>query len=228
MSFDLDKLEAHLASRSYVEGYTPSQADVHVFKALIAAPDAATSPHASRWYNHIKSYEAEFAILPGSSTAGETFTKAVNAPAAVEDDDDEVDLFGSDDEVDEEAERIKAERVAAYNAKKANKPKAAAKSVVTLEVKPWDDETDMEALEKCVRSIEQEGLVWGASKLVAIGYGIKKLQITLVVEDELVSTDELQEKISEFEDYVQSTDVAAMQSGFSDRNLLKTDPDRKL
>lgn len=26
-----------------------------------------------------------------------------------------------------------------------------------------------------------EGLVWGASKLVAIGYGIKKLQITLVV-----------------------------------------------
>ena len=31
-------------------------------------------------------------------------------------------------------------------------------------------------------------------------------------EDELVSLDELQEKISEFDDYVQSTDVAAMQS----------------
>lgn len=54
-------------------------------------------------------------------------------------------------------------------------------SVVTLEVKPWDDETDMKALEECVRSIEQEGLVWGASKLVAVGFGIKKLQITLVV-----------------------------------------------
>jgi elongation factor 1-beta len=54
-------------------------------------------------------------------------------------------------------------------------------SVVTLEVKPWDDETDMQALEDSVRSIEQEGLVWGASKLVAVGYGIKKLQITLVV-----------------------------------------------
>jgi len=39
----------------------------------------------------------------------------------------------------------------------------------------------MQALEDAVRSIEQEGLVWGASKLVAIGYGIKKLQITLVV-----------------------------------------------
>lgn len=31
-------------------------------------------------------------------------------------------------------------------------------------------------------------------------------------EDEKVSTDELQEKIAEFEDYVQSSDVAAMQS----------------
>ena len=54
-------------------------------------------------------------------------------------------------------------------------------SVVTLEVKPWDDETDMKALEDSVRSIEMDGLVWGASKLVPIGYGIRKLQITLVV-----------------------------------------------
>lgn len=48
-------------------------------------------------------------------------------------------------------------------------------------MKPWDDETDMAALEASVRSLEQDGLVWGASKLVPIGYGIKKLQITLVV-----------------------------------------------
>jgi elongation factor 1-beta len=52
---------------------------------------------------------------------------------------------------------------------------------VTLEVKPWDDETDMKALEESVRSIEQEGLLWGASTLVAVGYGIFKLQINLVV-----------------------------------------------
>ena len=62
-----------------------------------------------------------------------------------------------------------------------------------------------------VKAIEKDGLVWGASKLVAIGYGIKKLQINLVVEDEKVSTDELQGQIEEFEDFVQSTDIAAMQ-----------------
>ncbi|KAI0049025.1 hypothetical protein FA95DRAFT_1557290 [Auriscalpium vulgare] len=211
MSIDLQKLEAHLATRSYVEGYTPSQADVHVFKTLSSAP---STPSAARWYAHIKSYEAEFGSLPGSSTAGEAFAAGA-APAkeaAADDDDDEVDLFGSDDEEeDAEAERVKAERVAAYAAKKANKPKTIAKSVVTLEVKPWDDETDMAELEKSVRSVEMDGLVWGASKLVAIGYGIKKLQITLVVEDELVSLDDLQEKLSEFEDYVQSSDIAAMQ-----------------
>ncbi|TFY64566.1 hypothetical protein EVJ58_g2541 [Rhodofomes roseus] len=121
-------------------------------------------------------------------------------------------LSGSDDEEeDAEAERIKAERVAAYNVKKAAKPKTIAKSVVTFEVKPWDDETDMVKLEEAVRAIEMEGLVWGASKLVPIGYGIRKLQVTLVVEDELVSLEDLQDKVAELEDYVQSSDVVAMQ-----------------
>jgi elongation factor 1-beta len=74
-----------------------------------------------------------------------------------------------------------------------------------------DDETDMAALEAAVRAIEKDGLVWGASKLVPVGFGIKKLQINLVVEDEKVSTTDLQEEIEGLEDYVQSSDVAAMQ-----------------
>ena len=69
----------------------------------------------------------------------------------------------------------------------------------------------MKALEESVRAIEKDGLVWGASKLVPQGYGISKLQITLVVEDEKISLEELEEEIQELEDYVQSTDVAAMQ-----------------
>ncbi|KAF8313306.1 uncharacterized protein EI90DRAFT_598657 [Cantharellus anzutake] len=192
---DLKQLEEHLATRSYVEGYTPSQADVGVYKALKSAPPASEYPHASR---------CGCAALFGGAGA--------SAPAkesAAEE--EEIDLFGSDEEEDEEAERIRAERLAAYNEKKAHKPKVAAKSVVTLDVKPWDDETDMAELEKAVRSIQKEGLVWGSSKLVAVGYGIKKLQLTLVIEDELISLDELQEEIQGFDEYVQSTDIAAMQ-----------------
>ena len=92
--------------------------------------------------------------------------------------------------------------LAAYAAKKAKKPALIAKSNIILDVKPWDDETDMAELEKCVRSIEMDGLLWGASKLVAVGYGIKKLQISCVVEDDKVSTDDLEEKICGFEDFV--------------------------
>jgi len=69
----------------------------------------------------------------------------------------------------------------------------------------------MKELEKCVRSVEQDGLVWGGSKLVPVGYGVSKLQINLVIEDDKVGLDDLQETIAEFEDYVQSTDIAAMQ-----------------
>ena len=70
----------------------------------------------------------------------------------------------------------------------------------------------MDELKANVLSIEKDGLVWGASKLVAVGFGIKKLQINLVVEDDKVSLDELQQRIEEEnEDHVQSTDIAAMQ-----------------
>ena len=84
-----------------------------------------------------------------------------------------------------------------------------AKSSVLLDVKVWDDETDMVALEKAVRGIVMEGLVWGSSKLVPVAYGVKKLQINCVIEDDKVSTEALEEQICSFEDYVQSVDIAA-------------------
>ncbi|KAJ6109239.1 Elongation factor 1-beta [Penicillium sp. IBT 16267x] len=209
----------YLATRSYIVGNEPSQADAVTFKAFSAAPDAAKYPHAARWYKHIASYEAEFPTLPGDASKAftaygpETVELPVNPKDKPEDDDEDEDLFGSESEEEDAAvveERNK--RLEEYKAKKAAKgPKPAAKSLVTLEVKPWDDETDLAEMEANVRAIEMDGLVWGASKLVAVGFGIKKLQINLVVEDEKVSTDELQAQIEEDEDHVQSTDIAAMQ-----------------
>merc|ERR1711994_258128 len=128
-----------------------------------------------------------------------------------EDDDDDVDLFGSEDEEEsEEKKRITEERLKAYHEKKSKKPQVIAKTSVLFDVKPWDDETPHDKMLESCKSIEMDGLVWGASKLVPIGYGIKKLQIMCTVEDAKVSIDELSEKIEEFEDYVQSVDVAAM------------------
>lgn len=51
MGFDFSSsisgLESHLATRSYIEGYEPSQADVAVFKELKSAPSASENPHVS-------------------------------------------------------------------------------------------------------------------------------------------------------------------------------------
>ncbi|KAF8790078.1 probable elongation factor 1-beta isoform X2 [Argiope bruennichi] len=131
---------------------------------------------------------------------------SVNGPAA--DEDDDIDLFGSEEETEEEL-RVKEERVKAYENKKSKKPALVAKSSVVLDVKPWSDETDMKELEIAVRKIQMDGLTWGASKLVPLAYGIKKLQIIATVVDDKVSVDGLQESIEEIEDLVQSVDIAA-------------------
>ena len=148
----------------------------------------------------------------GGAKAAPAKAPVTNAPPPKpeDDDDDGVDLFGSDDEEESaEAARIREERLAAYNAKKSKKPVLIAKSNIILDVKPWDDETDMAAMEKAVREINTDGLLWGAAKLVPLAYGIHKLQISCVVEDDKVSVDWLTEEIEKLEDFVQSVDIAA-------------------
>jgi elongation factor 1-beta len=179
-----------------------------VFDALGKIP-AGNCLHVQRWYRQIASYSAqEKATWTGTATVPAAGKPTVTSKPA--DDDDDVDLFGSEDEEETaEAARIKEERVAAYAAKKSEKPALIAKSSIILDVKPWDDETDMKELEKVVRSVVMDGLLWGASKLVPVGYGINKLQICCVIVDDKVSVDLLQETICEFEDFVQSVDIAA-------------------
>lgn len=134
-------------------------------------------------------------------------------------DDDEIDLFGSDSDDAAELEKLKNARKAASDSKKSAKEAIIAKSTIVLDVKPWDDETNMADIERAVRSVQADGLLWGASKLVPLAYGIKKLQIACVVEDDKVcyvkiiifqvGTDFLEEEIMKYEDLVQSVDVAA-------------------
>ncbi|ORY50050.1 hypothetical protein BCR33DRAFT_757400 [Rhizoclosmatium globosum] len=154
--------------------------------------------------------KVELLATPAAAVSPQRRRPAPAPAKKAADEDEDFDLFADDDE-EEDAEKaaLVAKRLEEYNAKKALKPKTIAKSMVILDVKPWDDETDMKALEADVRSIAMDGLVWGTSKLVAIGYGIKKLQITAVVEDDKVGVDDLSDQITGFEDYVQSVDVAS-------------------
>ncbi|XP_060099153.1 elongation factor 1-delta isoform X1 [Heteronotia binoei] len=176
---------------------------------------ASTSHHPSQTpptqlVTPMKKVEPLPALSRKVEVAATSLARQAEPPALEEEEDDDIDLFGSDDEEeDQEAARVREERLRQYSEKKSKKPGLIAKSSILLDVKPWDDETDMAKMEECVRTIQMDGLVWGASKLVPVGYGIKKLQIQCVVEDDKVGTDILEEEITKFEDYVQSVDIAA-------------------
>ena len=71
-------------------------------------------------------------------------------------------------------------------------------------MKPLESETDLDVLKtRIYTDIKLDGLVWGLDyKKVPVAYGIFKLLIACVVEDEKVSVDDLVEKIEAFDDMV--------------------------
>lgn len=120
------------------------------FQGVKEQPNSSTHPSAYRWYKNIASYESEFSTLPGDSSKSykaygpeekEVTLNPKNTSStadAEEEEEEEEDLFGSDDdEEDAEAARIKEENLARYKKSKEGKTKPAAKSLVTLDVKPW-------------------------------------------------------------------------------------------
>lgn len=107
--------------------YAPTQADVTIYKSVSKAPDSGKYPHAARWYKHIDSYVDTFEALPGDASLPASTYGPETAPAAAnpakapdaEDDDEDVDLFGSDDEDDDaEKEALTKKRLEEYAAKK--------------------------------------------------------------------------------------------------------------
>ena len=216
-------LAANTSSRAVCR-YAPSQADVATYDATGVMPSADEFPHVARFFKLIDSYSsAAKAKLPGTYAAkfGSAAAPAGAGPAAAtEEAGGEDDLWGDDDD-DEEADEENEKRLAAIAEAHRQKKLAAGKlkvvinmSKVILDVKPWDDETDMKELEKLVRSIKHptnpKAIEWQAGQLEDIGYGIKKLRIMVqVIDDDVSVDDDLVEKIVGFEDHVQSCDIFA-------------------
>ena len=128
-----------------------------------------------------------------------------------------MDLFG-DDSDDEEAEKEREARiqkaVQEQAAKKALKGKVIAKSILVVDVKVFEMEQDLAALAQKIYGIEMEGLVWNKEpKFVEVAYGMKKLQVGCVIEDDKVLSDDLFELIEAIGDgeEIQSVDIASMQ-----------------
>ncbi|KAL4560382.1 hypothetical protein LXL04_032532 [Taraxacum kok-saghyz] len=211
----LKALEAFLSGKTYISGDQITKDDVKVYAAVLNKPSADLYPTACQWYESVASKLAT--SFPGTSVGVRVSTQAPSeeaapikeatkeaAPAA--EDDDDLDLFADETEDEKKAAEARDQ------AKASTKKKESGKSSVLMDVKPWDDETDMKKLEEAVRSVELPGLLWGASKLVPVGYGIKKLTIMMTIVDDLVSVDTLIEErltVEPINEYVQSCDIVA-------------------
>lgn len=210
---NLKAVNGYLAKRSYLEGYTPSQLDVSYFNAIgtiTSSQGKKGLQNVYRWHLHIASFsEAERARWPGKAAELASSKTKKDAEDDLFGDDD--DLFGDDD--DDELAEIKKK---AAEKKKKKKEKPPQKTLMILEIKPFDDETDLKALEKKIRTIDEtqlKGMVcWGVeAKLEPIGYGIHKLIMSIVVYDEKCCEDDIRDILEErFADDIQSIEVPTM------------------
>jgi elongation factor 1-beta len=224
----LAEFNTFLADKSYVSGYTPSQADIAAFKECTNDVNPKSYPHVARWRKHIASFSCErISKLSHSEKKEVKETKKVEKKEGKEEVADPfgestevADPFGenagSTEEVETEEEKKRQASIDAIAAKKAEadkakgKKKELARSQVIIDCKPLDDETDLAKLEARVRAIEIDGLVWLGAEKVPIGYGLKKLRIICnIIDDKVPTTDDITDKIIAFEDMVQSADLFA-------------------
>ena len=169
----------------------------------------------------------------GASASSSSGAKGAKPSKAAADDDEDFDMFGDEEEEEGdyneagetpaevaaaaarrermEAARKLKEAADAKKGPKVVKEKAPEKSLIVLDVKPWEAETDLKALWHEIIKIEQDGLRWGETfKIEPLAFGVCKLVMTCSIIDSKVLQDDITEKIEAFEDFVQSCDVVSM------------------
>ena len=223
-------LNAHLKGKKWIVGDKPTIADVVAGVTLAPAFQLCFDSGFRKGHADLSAWFERFIALPEVvKHAGQIKMCAKSLkPAGVADDapkteapakaekkeaakkeDDDLDLFGDDDEADAEAAKKIAE-AAKEKAKGKAKKVVIAQSLVMFEVKPLDSETDLDALAQRVINIKLDGCYWKTQyKKEPVAFGIFKLIIGTTVEDEKVSVDDLVEMIEGFDDMVQSVDILA-------------------
>jgi len=219
----LTDLNTYLSTRSYMEGYSKSQIDTQTFLRLPAKVDSSKFAHVARWAAHI-GFFTDVQRATWRVVAQPEATPAPAKAAAKAESDAEEDAAGSDNDPfgggdaesgdDEETQKLmaeNAERVKAIQARQAGKA-GAAKSNITLDVKPLDSDTDMDALHAAVREVKIEGLTWLGGGFIDVAFGIRKLRIMGQIVDVMIpSADIVIEAVEEITEYVQSVDLFAFQ-----------------
>ena len=222
----LADLEKKLANNLFVKGAQPSHDDAEAFQKFITAkcvPDQDKYPSVWAWYSLMVLFEDEVikSWKPsgkpeqqgkkggkgGKGKGGKKEEEKKEEKAEEED----LDLFGEETEEDKKAiEEMKKNRKKEKEGKKGKK-KEVDKSHVILEVKGWEAEQDLEALAKKILStIKKDGLSWNTGyKLEEVAFGVKKLIIAFLAEDDKCSVQEIVDELESWESDIQSVEVVS-------------------
>ena len=216
----LAELEKSLANNLFIKGAHPTHEDATNFAKFVEAkcvPDQDKYPSVWAWYSLMVLFEDEVikswkpAEKPqekkgGKGKDGKKGKKEEKEGKKEEEDD--LDLFGDDNEDDKKAkEEIKKKN----KEKKKDKKKPVDKSHVILEIKGWEEGQDLDALaKKIISTIKKDGLQWNTGyKLEEVAFGIKKLVIAFLAEDDKCSVQEVQDELESWEDEIQSVEVVS-------------------
>ena len=222
----LADLEKKLANNLFVKGAQPSHDDAEAFQKFITAkcvPDQDKYPSVWAWYSLMVLFEDEVikSWKPsgkpeqqgkkggkgGKGKGGKKEEEKKEEKAEEED----LDLFGEETEEDKKAkEEMKKNRKKEKEGKKGKK-KEVDKSHVILEVKGWEADQDLEALaKKIISTIKKDGLSWNTGyKLEEVAFGVKKLIIAFLAEDDKCSVQEIVDELESWEDDIQSVEVVS-------------------
>ena len=228
----LNDLEKKLANNLFVKGAQPSHEDAEAFEKFITAkcvPDQDKFPSVWAWYSLMVLFEDEVikSWKPsgkpeqqkkgGKGEKGEKGGKKDKKGKKEKEkeekkeekgDDEDLDLFGEETEEDKKA---KEEMKNKNKDKKKGKKKEVDKSHVILEVKGWEADQDLEALaKKIISTIKKDGLSWNTGyKLEEVAFGVKKLIIAFLAEDDKCSVQEIVDELESWENDIQSVDVVS-------------------
>ena len=225
----LADLEKKLANNLFVKGAQPSYEDGEAFEKFIKAkfvPDQDKYPSVWAWYSLMVLFEDEVIkswkapAKPEHKKEGKGGEKGgkkgkKDKPEKKEEEkkeekggDDDLDLFGDDNEEDKKVlEEMKNKK----KGEKKKKKKEVDKSHVILEVKGWEADQDLEALaKKIISTIKKDGLSWNTGyKFEEVAFGVKKLVIAFLAEDDKCSVQEIVDELETWENDIQSVEVVS-------------------
>ena len=225
----LAELEKSLANNLFIKGAHPSHEDATNFAKFVEAkcvPDQDKYPSVWAWYSLMVLFEDEVikswkpAEKPQEKKGGKGKDQGKKGKKEKEgkkdegkkdegkNEEDDLDLFGEENEDDIKA---KEEMKKKNKDKKKDKKKPVDKSHVILEIKGWEEGQDLEALaKKIISNIQKDGLQWNTGyKLEDVAFGIKKLVIAFLAEDDKCSVQEIQDELESWKDDIQSVDIVS-------------------